>query len=261
MKSSICSADAEAEDRSAYMPTPSARVGFFLREAAPLFTAEKPISFDPVQTTFLQKLIRESVLQEGVTIQKEDFFKGILFVDYFTEVVAGRQTLLEDVRVLVEELEKMDRFLDVNLELLVRYTGLFVQKDLKGEQLFRPSSLTQLGKRHEKTNRRVDWAVYSESGVDLFHGAAGRMVCDLVKRDEVRAYLGSFEGGSNDLKAALVVDSVLAALKGDPGEGPALSALAKGEVLRATTELFAVLWKTSRNWSLRGYVDEIKAKL
>ncbi len=52
------------------------RIGRFVRDVEPLSTRERAISFDPVQTSFLQNLVREKVLTKGVTVKKTEFFKA-----------------------------------------------------------------------------------------------------------------------------------------------------------------------------------------
>lgn len=227
-------------------------VARFLRDVEPLWTAEKPVSFDPVQTTFLQKLVRESALQGGVTIRKEDFFAGIVFADYFMEVIAARTTLIDDVKVLVEELEKIDPYLDTDLELLVRYTGIYIGKDLKGEGLFKPNPLSQIARRHEKTNT----AVTAGGGpADLFDRAVARMLLDLTRTAPVQAYLPKV-ASRNDLRAAILADAVIAAL---PGGAPAdaLASLERGEIVPCVTSLLAALVAASKDWSLRSHVEHM----
>lgn len=241
------------------MTDPAERIGRFLRDAAPLWTAEKPVSFDPVQTCYLQGLVRESTLQGGVTVKKEEFFAAVVFIDWFTEVVAAGQTLVEDVKVLVEELEKIDEFLDPDLELLVRYAGLHAVKELKGPKLFAAASRGAIEKRHAKTNAAIDWTAATQGPLDPFHQAVGRMVRDQVKRDEARAALATFEG-RNDLRAGLVADALLRAVPAAEA-APGLNLLAAGKPFEAALALLEALVKQSAGWSLKAHVDAIKGGL
>ncbi len=231
----------------------AAQVGRFLRDIPSLHETEKPVSFDPVQTTLLQKLVREATLQEGIAVKKEEFFAAIVCLDYFTEVVAARSTILHDIAVLVEELDKMADYLDPDLELVVRYVGVYVGRDLKGEQLFKAGSVAAIERRHERTNTPP---AAGAPGTDLFHLSVGRMVCDLVRRAEVREALSRVTG-RNDLRAALLVDAILTALP----EEPVPAALAEGRVLPTLLELLQTLHRASASWSLREHVDKIKARL
>jgi hypothetical protein len=226
-------------------------IGRFLRDVPPLHETEKAVSFDPVQTTFLQKLVREATLQEGVTVDKRDFFAAIACLDYFTEVIAGRSTILHDIAVVVEELDKMADYLDPDLELLIRYIGVYITKDLKGDQLFKKGSLDAISRRHQKTNAPV---ATSGGEVDLYYRAVGRFVCDQAKRPEVRAYLAGVNG-RNDLRAALLVDAIWSAL---PGE---TVAIAEGKILDALLQLLQTLTQQALTWSLREHVERLKARL
>ncbi len=242
-------------------PSLQGRLGYFFKEVEPLYRDEKPISFDPVQMSFLQTLVRQDVLQANLTIAREDFFKGIVYLDYFTEVVAGRSTLLADVGVIVEELEKMHEYLDVNLKLLVRYSGLFIIKDLKGERFFRASSRKQMARRHERADRVVSWPKGNPgAGLDLFNLALGRMTREMICRDEVAAALGSFQG-SGDLRAGVLADSILGVLPDDEVSPAAIEALAAGDLAAANLELLSALVTSCEDWSLRKYVDRIKSRL
>jgi hypothetical protein len=225
------------------------RLAALVRDLPPLFTGEKPVSFDPVQMTFLQKLCRESTLKEGVTVKKEDFFQAIVYVDWFTEIVAARPALLGDIAVMVEELERIDEYLDPDLEMLVRYSGLYAVKDLRGEALFKPASVEQIARRHERANTRP---TPDTSEVDLFHVALGRFVSDMASRPGLGPCLARVTGRA-DLRAVIAMDALLGAGLDAPEE------LAAGEIVPAAVALLGALVATSESWSLRAHVDRLHA--
>ena len=234
------------------------RIGCFIREIEPLFADEKPISFDPVQMTVLQKLVRPRALGARVTIRKEEFFKGVLYLDYFAEVIAGRPTVLEDVGVIVEELECLDEYLDPDLELLVRYSGLFIIKDLAGDRFFRKASLRQVKARHDRTNLKGSFN--AKESPDLFYLATGRMVDDMVSNEKPREALMSFEG-RNDLRAGLLCDAILSALAPNEVTAEAMAVLASAQFPEAAMALLQCLVESCRGWSMKQYVDRIHARL
>ncbi|MBT3223167.1 MAG: hypothetical protein HN348_29180 [Proteobacteria bacterium] len=234
------------------------RIGCFIGEIEPLFTDEKPISFDPVQMTVLQKLVRPRALGAQLSIRKEEFFKGVLYLDYFAEVIAGRPTVLEDVGVIVEELESLDEYLDPDLELLVRYSGLFITKDLNGDRFFRQASLRQVKKRHERTDQK--WVFKDGDAPDLFYLAAGRLVDDMVSTEAGREALNAFES-RNDLRAGLLCDAILATLPASEVSEEALAVLATAQFPEAAMVLLQCLVESCRTWSMKRYVDRIHAGL
>lgn len=234
------------------------RIGILLREVDPLFTKDKPISFDPVQMTVLQNLVRPAVLQAKVTVAKKDFFKAILFLDYFTEVVAGRGTVLDDIGVIVEELDNMADYLDPDLIVLVRYCGLFINSDLNGKRFFRKASIRNLRRRHDLTNAQITWP--DSDALDLFHNAVGRLVADQISDPRIRGALEALVG-RNDLRAAILADAVLTALPADEVGDAALAALADGDVLTAAVALLEDLATSCAGWSLRDYVQALRARL
>jgi hypothetical protein len=243
----------------AAMESAASSVGRLMERLTPLHATEKPVSFDPLQMALLQKLVRESTLQAGVAVRKEDFFKAVVYLDYFTEVIAGRGALLEDVEVIVEELERMHEYLDPDLVLLVRYSGLHVAKELKGEAIRSPSSLRQIRLRHQRSDMEVA-APAGGGELDLYHLALGRMVCSLVGTEAVRARLGGLRS-RNALRAAILVDAVLAALPAAEVDETALESLRRGELLEAAVGLLAGLARACQGWSLREHVEEIRVRL
>jgi hypothetical protein len=236
----------------------AARIGAFLRDLPPLFTGEKPVSFDPVQTTFLQKLVRESTLKGAITVAKEDFFRAILYLDWFAEIVAARPAILTDIAVVVEELERMEEYLDPDLTLVVRYSGVYAVKDLRGVELVGRASLEQLARRHERANTRP--AARGPAEVDLFHLAVGRFVAEMCAHPELAPALARCEGRA-DLRALVAMGCLLDALA--PGEvGPAVrAALAAGDLLAATGALLGDLVRSSRGFSLAAHVARLHAAL
>jgi hypothetical protein len=232
----------------------SEALGQFLRDVPALHQTEKPVSFDPVQTTFLQKLVREATLQEGVTVDKKDFFAAIAALDYFTEVIAARSTLLHDIAVVVEELDKMADYLDPDLELLIRYMGVYITKDLKGEQLFKKGSLEAIARRHEKSNAAPPVPGVEAGEVDLYHRALGQFVSDQARRPEVRDYLARVNG-RNDLRAALLIDAIWCAMPEHKVH------LAEGKILDTLIDLLKALVAAAPGWSLREHVERLKARL
>ena len=236
----------------------AARIGAFLRDVPPLFTAEKPVSFDPVQMTFLQKLVRESALKSAIAVKKDDFFRAILYLDWFAEIVAARPAILGDVAVVVEELERMEEYLDPDLTLVVRYSGVYATKDLRGAELVRPASLEQIGKRHERANTRASSA--GERDVDLFYLAAGRFVAEMCDRPELAPSLARIEGRA-DLRAVVAIDCILGSLAPAEIGDAARAALETGAILGAAGALLGDLVRAAPSFSLKSHVERLRAEL
>jgi hypothetical protein len=230
----------------------AARAGALLGALPPLFEAEKPVTFDPVQTALLQGLCRESTLAAKISIRSEDFFRAILFLDYFAEVVAARSTPLEDLEHFTDELEKIDEYLDPDLELVVRYAGLFVVRALGGERFLGPRSLGEVRRRHDK---RADRPSDAASAPDLFDLAVGRMLVDLVRTEVLVPLVAGPGAGRNDLRAVLYLDAILSVL----GEGGLAGAPADlpGAVLEATASLV----RASATFSPADHVAKLRGAL
>jgi hypothetical protein len=150
-------------------------------------------------------------------------------------------------------LDKMADYLDPDLELLTRYIGVYISKDLKGDQLFKKGSIEAITRRHERSN-----TVPPSSGgaPDLYDRAVGAFVRDLARRPEVQSYFSAVTG-RNDLRAALLCDAILSAMP----ETPVPAALGEGKMLTALLELLAALTRAAPGWSLREHVERLKAQL
>jgi hypothetical protein len=222
-----------------------------LRDLPPLHRSEKRVTFDPVQMTFLQKLVRESALQGGVTLRKDDFFKGLVFADTFMELLAARATLWDDVRVIVDELEKIHPYLDVDLGLLVRYSGIYLAKELRGEALFKPASIAQIQKRHERANARAEHT--SPAPPDLFDRAVARFAEDMLAHARIRNVMGRLDARA-DLRAAFLADAILAVVPESNLPAAAKDALDAAEMGKALPELFRALLDFCKDLSLKDYV-------
>lgn len=226
-----------------------------MRDLPALWTDEKPVSFDPVQTTFLQKLVRAKALSASISVKKEDFFAAVAYLDTFAELVAGRPTLLDDVGVIVADLEARHPYLDPDLELLVRYSAVHVQKDLGGERFFRKATLREVGKRREVSDAKP---VAGPEVIDLFHEAVGRRVADCFTTDVVRSALPALSS-RNDLRLALVVDRVLGC--GDPPDAETTDAIARGAWVEAVLGALKPFVAMRGGESLAAYVEAAHARL
>jgi hypothetical protein len=234
----------------------ASHLGGLLRALPPLSTDEKAISFDPVQIFMLQRLVRPRLLAAGITIEKADYFKGVIFLDYFTEVIAGQTTILEDIGVLVEELEKLDDYLDVDLELVVRYAALYVLNELKGHRFFRKAMRKQVRKRHLTFDRFP----MGNRDADFFHEAVGKLVADMLHTEPVRTAARNC-GSASDLRAALFCDAMLEILPPDTVP-PEVSPLLRDEELdRTALVLLSTLVEEAEGWSLKAYVEAAQTRL
>ena len=226
-----------------------------MRDLPPLWTDEKPVSFDPVQTTFLQKLVRAKALSASISVKKEDFFAAVVYLDAFAELVAGRPTLLDDVGVIVSDLEARHPYLDPDLELIVRYSAVHVQKDLGGERFFRKATLREVGKRRDVSDGRP---VVGPVAVDLFHEAVGRRVADCFTAPVVRDALPGITS-RNDLRLALVCDQVLAC--SGPPDALTTDAIARGAWSEAALAALQPFVALRGGESLAAYVEAAHARL
>lgn len=213
------------------------------------------MSFDPVQTTFLQKLVRAKALSASISVKKEDFFAAVVYLDTFAELVAGRPTLLDDVGVIVADLEARHPYLDPDLELIVRYSAVHVQKDLGGERFFRKATLREVGKRRDVSDAKP---VAGPAAVDLFHEAVGRRVADCFATPLVRDALPGL-ASRNDLRLALVCDQVLTC--GGPPDAQTIDAVARGAWSEAVLGALQPFVALRGGESLAAYVEAAHARL
>ena len=63
-------------------------------------------SLDVSRRTFMEKLVSPKILAAGVSLHYDCYLKGLLWLDYFTTILAGTTDLLDNLKYIKEEMGK-----------------------------------------------------------------------------------------------------------------------------------------------------------
>jgi len=106
-------------------------LSILLASASTKNTLRDPITYDPVQINLLKKLIPEDTLSHRVKILTGDYLDGIDYLDFFIHYIVQDSSVMDDIKRKTEELERMDPFLDTNLEFCVRLCSLHYMSEYR----------------------------------------------------------------------------------------------------------------------------------
>src|SRR3989338_3223677 len=103
---------------------PEKRIGRILQTAQNISHKEFILSFDPVETTLLQKMITEQTLTHDIILEKEDYLQGMIFLDFFMTYIARDHSIVPQIFGLDKRIERTNDSIGVNLEICTMYTAM-----------------------------------------------------------------------------------------------------------------------------------------
>lgn len=192
---------------------PEARIGYFLQHMPPESKKDYAINFDPVETLFLEKLVTQEVLDKRIIMKAEDFFRGIVFIDYFANIICDDYGVLDDLYKLAIDLEKRNKALDPDISMVVRYSGMYYLCHF-GKNLVKEGAEKTSSQRYARRNKKCESEYACLRKVSPVYEALGRKVYELAKTDAIRQQLPKLNS-LYDLKAAIFVDAILEHLQDD----------------------------------------------
>lgn len=190
-------------------PSIEQKLGYLLQNIPNNNSREYTINFDPVETIFLQKLIREETLNKKVVVTKEQFFKSIVFLDFLTDYILHQYDILNDFKEITERLEQIDTYLDPDLDVIVNYSALYFA--INSSRMIRfngTQSEREDIQRYERRNHSCaeDYIILRK--LNPLYGALGCFITDLIDKEEIKQEL-PYASGINDVKSLIFVDCVL----------------------------------------------------
>jgi hypothetical protein len=198
--------------------SPEMRIGSLLSHTPAESRKDYRINFDPLENMFLEKMITQETLEKRTILTAEDFFKGMVYLDYFSTVIHQDPKLFDDLLDIAKEIEQRDRYADPNMELVVKYTGICYMYE-SAKMIRRPANRTDPASTYTARNKKYESDFMSAEKVSPAYQALGSFVCNLVENEAVKARLPQIKG-LYDLKAALFVDSILKYIPGQPAGQP-----------------------------------------
>jgi hypothetical protein len=187
------------------------RIGMILKDSPNRHSFWSSTRYDPIQIEFLRKMVSEDILEKKVRLIKKDYFKTVIYLDFFTRFVVGDNDILDEMNRRTTELERIDSFLDPNLELCIRCCSLEYMAD------YGP-----LANNDRRRNQYMDCTqVFTEypslRSIDPMYETVGRLILEQFNIDKVKERLSKVSD-VNDLAAMLFIDINLSLYKNEVNE-------------------------------------------
>ncbi len=197
-------------------------IGKLMKNLTPLHDLEYKVVFNLHENVFFQKLISREVL-EKVRIKPTDYFKALMFLDYFSNVISNDYTICANLENLSKAIRDQERAKEkaagladkydeglsyLSLETAVLEAGLFAQEKhlTSNKQILSKQEMTQIEKRYKK-EFKIDLDAKEARSLEPFYEALGEMVCSQIS-DKSRPYLAKVSR-RNELGAIAFSDYVL----------------------------------------------------
>jgi len=158
------------------------------------------MQFDPVQIEILRKTVSPQIIEKKVRVIKEEFFRTAIYLDFFCSYVVGDTAILDDWHKKRKELEKIDPFLDPNLELAVRSSSFEYMKNYS-EVARNDGRKNNYRNSREEINGRYNFLKFR----DPFTAAAAGYYVSEFKNEEVKKRIPAVKS-ITDANALLFVD-------------------------------------------------------
>jgi hypothetical protein len=232
---------------------PEVKVGYLLQNMEPESRKKYAINFDPVQTLFLDKLVTQGVLDKRIVIEKGDFFRGIVFLDYMVNIILNRRNILDDLHEIAGELERRQHDLDPDLGLIVRYAGMCYLHHA-GKNLVRGrTSDRETKERYRSKNKKYEPEHVILRKISPVYEALGAMVCSLPQDEAIKQELPNMLC-LYDIKAAIFVDSVLQFMQDDRVKEKVMAKFQSGDYYRASVLAISGLSKEVAGSTIDEYI-------
>lgn len=190
---------------------PREHAGELVKNLQNLHNTEYKIVFNLHENTFFQKMVNKEVLEKGVRVKPEDYFKALVFLSYFCGTLENDYTVCDNLvrisKVLREEEktkgeDKGTSYL--NLEAIVLGSAMATKERLlKTKQ----TSYTSKEKKEIQKRYKTETPVSITRQLDPYYEAIGEMVCSLVD-ENLKPYLGELSRRT-DIEVLVFANAIL----------------------------------------------------
>jgi hypothetical protein len=216
------------------------RLSAMMKNMPELHNLEFEIGFNLHSNTFFRKLIPTELLGEenGVRVESEGFYRGLVFLDYFCSVVQDNYKARDNLIIISKKLRELEKELGVSKELsYLSLDSIAGEASLcakeKGEGHYSDAAVLKgIKERYKAINGDVDFTSDKARKADPYFTAIGTMAYDLVK-DKRRDHL-NYVNGRADLGALVFTDCMVELMKDKKQVDEVEEALNKHDYLGAS---------------------------
>ncbi len=234
---------------------PEQKVGYLLQNMEPESSKEYAINFDPVETLFLDNLVSEHTLNKRIIMDSEDFFRGIVFLDYLSNIVLNSTRIIDDLYEIAKDLERRDQDLDPDLGLVVRYSGMYYLYQ-SGREMARQRRLHGSRERYNQKNKAYEPEYVILRKISPVYESLGSMVCSLPKEDAIKEKLPDMLY-LYDIKASIFIDSIVKVMEEQGEKDKIMERFNRGEIYEASIDAISALSKEITSGTFDNYVNSM----
>ncbi len=188
-------------------PTPEQAVGYMLMRSPNESNRDYRYNFDPLENLYMKKLVSERVLENRIIMDADDYFKGIVFLDYYANVIRGSTSFLSDMYEIAQQLEGLRQDLDPDLKLIVTYTSISYISQFQMPMRSQNTTSSAI-RRHESLNTIISDPYISLREIDPTYSSLASMVCSQFQDERIKGMIPNATG-AYDLKALMFTDALL----------------------------------------------------
>ena len=178
-----------------YPLTAQKHIGYVLGQSRPESRKDFSVNFDPVQNLYLEHLVSQQTLDQRIIIEKHDFFKGVVFLDYAATVLFGHYELNQKHYDMALQLDRAHPGEDPTLPMIA---------DLVGRQYFDHYQNDRLSaQRYQGLDHPINVEYVEMRQVNPLY-----QVMDMAEHEPVKRFLEHVTS-SYQIKAALFTDAIL----------------------------------------------------
>lgn len=162
------------------------RIGLLLKNLPELHDREYTVGFNMHENTFFRKLVSDALLEKGVRVKPADYFKALLFLDYFSGVLEDDYKVCDNLVTISKKLREDEKASGkntnasyLNIETVVEEAGLCAAEREAGFYSSKPR-LKAIRKMYDSCNAKVDFGSPSIRKGEPYYEAIGLKVCELV---------------------------------------------------------------------------------
>jgi len=239
-------------------------VGTILKNSTELHDIEYEVSFSIYINTFFKRMISEELLgkEKGVRIYSEDFYKGLIFLDYFCGVIEGNYAVRDNLVTLSKKLrelekeKKLDNELSyLRLEAVIGEAGLYAQ-DHEPDYYSNKATVKSIEERYTQKHIPVDTSTAIRA--DPYYEALGLMVCDMIS--DANKPLVENVSSRVELQAFVCCDLIINYLQDKTATSRINDALSQKEYLKASLQSIEALAQYVDKDKLSDQIDKYFSK-
>ncbi|MGV8087384.1 MAG: hypothetical protein ACP5N1_07165 [Candidatus Woesearchaeota archaeon] len=220
---------------------PVVRIATLLEQSNNLSNKIYRLNFDPVQEIVLKKMVGEDMLNKRLIIEANDFFKGLLTLNYYCSVIAKSYDVVDSLHDYALKLERLDRSRDPLIKDVVEYILMdsFKKNIFVGDNIDRSAKSAYIS-----LKRNVDLSGVKFTRVSPIYTSAANIIKDTVPNLYSNV---SLIDSRIDLNALVFIDTIYPYIRDDNNLSKITSLLVNKDFLNASINALQIASKKYYN--------------